>query len=125
MALRIVRHRLWRVIAALTVALFVSWPLTRAMGFNGMSLLSFVCYWGLFATLFEIGAAKARRLLLTAITAVALAVVAPFLSSLAQASSSNAAPYGWVGLSAIFIAAAVVAAVYRWREAESSVGHKS
>lgn len=125
MALRIARHRFWRVMAALTAALFVSWPLARAVGFTGMSLLSFVCYWGLFAALFEIGAAKSRGLVLTLIVGVALAVIAPFVSSLTQASSGNAAPYGWVGLSAIFIAAAIIAAVYRWREGGSAVGLKS
>jgi hypothetical protein len=116
MALHVARHHFWRFMAALTVALFVSWPLARDVGFTGMSLLSFVCYWGLFASLFEIGAAKARRLALTLIIGVVLAVIAPFVSSITQASSGNAAPYGWVGLSAIFISAAIVAAVYRWRE---------
>jgi uncharacterized membrane protein YeaQ/YmgE (transglycosylase-associated protein family) len=90
-----------------------------------MSLLSFVCYWGLFAALFEIGAAKAQGLLLTTIIGVALAVAAPFVSSLTQASSDNASQYGWVGLSVLFVAAAVVAAVYRWREGGSGVGHES
>jgi len=116
MALHVARHRFWRFMAALTVAMFVTWALARDVGFTGMSLLSFVCYWGLFASLFEIGAAKARRLALTLIIGVVLAVIAPFVSSITQASSGNAAPYGWVGLSAIFISAAIVAAVYRRRE---------
>jgi len=114
----------WRVIAALIVALFVSWPVANASNFNGMSWLSFVCYWGLFAALFEIGAAEVRRLLLTAAVGVSLGVVAPFVSSLTEASSGDAAGYGWVGLSAIFITAAVIAAVYRWRELGNRTEHR-
>lgn len=87
-------------------------------------MLSFIGHWGMFGALFGIGAAKSRRLVPTLIVGMGLAVIAPFVTSLAHANSDDAASYGWMGLGVIFIAAAIVAAVCRWRELESGVGRE-
>lgn len=110
------QHRFWRGLAALLVAVFVVWRVARAEGSIGLTSLSLICYWGLFWTLFEIGAASARRLWKTLSAGIVLAVIAPFVSSLAMETSPAASPYGWLGLSGVFFVLALVAAAYRWRE---------
>jgi len=115
MKLRLIRQRLARFAAALVVAILLSWPVLQEGNFVGLSLLSLVCYWGLFAALFDIGAARERRLRPTLAAAIALAVAAPFVASLAQRSDATSS-HEWVGLSVIFMIAAVIAAVYRRRE---------
>lgn len=111
-------QRFARLVAALVVAILVLWPVLQNGNFIGLPLISLVCYWGLFAALFDIGAARKRRLGPTLAVGIVLAIVAPFVASLAQRRLDDTLSYGWVGLSVIFMIAAIVAAVYRRRESD-------
>jgi len=81
-----------------------------------MAMLVAGAYWTLFALLFSIGATTGANLALSLVATIVMAFFAPFGASIALSKGGAEPSFGWIGLTALFVMAAAVAAVYRSRE---------